>query len=66
MLAPPPGELAPPPRGNPGSATEHYQDISTVHNCTFYIHIVILLTLSCGHYSTELIDCKVEKYAANY
>ena len=22
MLAPPPGELAPPPRGNPGSATE--------------------------------------------
>ena len=23
MLAPPPGELAPPPRGNPGSATEY-------------------------------------------
>ena len=24
MLAPPPGELAPPPRGNPGSATDMY------------------------------------------
>ena len=25
MLAPPPGELAPPPRGNPRSATEYGQ-----------------------------------------
>ena len=24
MLAPPPGELAPPPRGNPGSATDYH------------------------------------------
>ena len=26
MLAPPPGELAPPPRGNPGSATDFIDD----------------------------------------
>ena len=37
--APPPGELAPPPRGNPGSATAYYQKLegyisgNTFHQC---------------------------------
>ena len=35
MLAPPPGELTPPPRGNPGSATEYDKFMMiNMYSCT--------------------------------
>ena len=54
---PPPGELAPPPRGNPGSATAYNINIHTIYNITLKTNILyyfIFITFVHHHYSKVL------------
>ena len=59
MLAPP-RELAPPPRGNPGSATDLYQVFEAIsHHC-------YVVTPGGRQFEKELWDCHVDPREHDY
>ena len=44
MLAPSPGELAPPPRGNPGSTTDNHSQLSQLNEAVILIKLFLSLS----------------------
>ena len=52
----PPGELAPPPRGNPGSATDYYR-LQTKFGARQYFHMHVSVILSTGGSLYDVTSC---------